>query len=123
MARLLIDVACDDDTFQDSQGEFAPEPELAFILIHLVAKITSWGSIGDQPIELRDSKGTLVGSARLVTSRALGPLPWLPKEDATAPPKDADVAVLVFKKPLVVGQTEPGIDHNHPNPANSTTSL
>ena len=104
MARLVIDVACDNDTFQDDQGEFAPEPELAFILIHLVAKITSWGSIGNQPIELRDSKGALVGTAQLVTSRALDPVPQRPQEDETASPKDTGAAVLVFeRKPLVVG--------------------
>src|SRR5215210_312744 len=105
MARLVIDMTCDNDTFQNGQGEFSPEPELAFILIHLVAQITSWGNIGDQPIELRDSKGALVGSARLVTTRALNPVPWRdPQEDETAPPKDTGAALLAFeRKPLVVG--------------------
>jgi hypothetical protein len=91
MARLVINVTCDNASFQDGRGEFAPEPEIVYVLIHFIAAITRWGKLPiGSPVVLRDSKGALVGSAKLITSRALDPAPldapWSdPQEDETAP--------------------------------------
>jgi hypothetical protein len=60
MARLVIDLRCDDDAHYRGA-------EIAFVLLRFIAKITSWGMIpaNGRPIDLIDSQGVRVGSARL----------------------------------------------------------
>jgi hypothetical protein len=65
--RFLVEIRCDSPPFRAPEGRCFPEPELAFILINLAAKITSWGTIPaeGQPVDLTDSQGNHVGYARL----------------------------------------------------------
>lgn len=66
-SRLLIDISCATPAFQSGDGAHTPEPELAYILIKFVARMTEWGHLS-HPSEhkLRASDGTTVGSAKLL---------------------------------------------------------
>jgi hypothetical protein len=70
MATFTIEIDCGSAVFTDRHGEFAPEPELAYILVELATKTMADMMLRPRKlVPLRDSNGNLVGQAKLTTDK------------------------------------------------------
>jgi hypothetical protein len=62
MAKLVIEILCDNESFFDNRIKFYPAPELVTILVRYVATTLSEGKV-ESP--LYDSNGKRIGFAKI----------------------------------------------------------